>query len=279
MQGTVSFNNLFYQLDPLPTTKELDEFYKKKYHDIAASKSRPEDVLWLEQTQFKDISEIIKGHLSPSKIRLLDVGSGDGSFIKYLGKNGFETLGIEPDQKVKTNEAYCGNLTEARKEMKELSGYFDVVSMLNVLEHMKYPGKSLEQASFFLRDNGLLIVKVPNDFTSLQASAKNQINAKKQWWISRPDHINYFNSFSIQKFLERNGFEIVYIMSDYPMEFFLLQGENYIGNPKIGKKCHRKRVMFEMSLNTFSRTKIYNAFAKAGIGRNIIVFAKKVKIK
>lgn len=53
--------------------------------------------------------------------------------------------------------------------------------------------------------------------------------------MSPPEHINYFNFESITRLLERNGFSIIEITSTFPLELFLLMGDNYIGNNEIGK--------------------------------------------
>lgn len=58
---------------------------------------------------------------------------------------------------------------------------------------------------------------------------------------SNPDHINYFDFHGIEILLENLGFGIVLKTSDFPMELFLLMGEDYIENYKVGIKCHQKK--------------------------------------
>ena len=64
-----------------------------------------------------------------------------------------------------------------------------------------------------------------------------------------------------------------------PMELFLLMGDNYVDNDKIGKICHNKRKRFEFSLikgNTQLKIKLYHLLAKNNLGRDIILTAKKI---
>ncbi len=58
------------------------------------------------------------------------------------------------------------------------------------------------------------------------------------------------------------------------MELFLTMGDDYINNPEIGKRCHQKRVSFELSIPAELRRNIYQALAKVGVGRDCFVCAK-----
>jgi len=57
--------------------------------------------------------------------------------------------------------------------------------------------------------------------------------------------------------LKSLDYEIVLRITDFPMEFFLLMGEDYIGNDEVGSKCHQKRMKFELSLPDELRRDIY----------------------
>ena len=112
---------------------------------------------------------------------------------------------------------------------------------------------------------------MPNDFTEIQLAAQQQIN-KDAWWIAIPDHINYFDFQSLNTLLRRLGFDVLYSQGDFPMELFLLMGDNYVGNPSVGNKCHKKRVFFETAIPGELRRGIYQAFAQVGIGRDCLTF-------
>ena len=67
--------------------------------------------------------------------------------------------------------------------------------------------------------------------------------------------------------------------STFPLELFLLMGQDYVKNPKIGKKIHLERIQFEKSFvkrkETELKRKIYQKLAEIGIGRTAIIYAKK----
>ena len=123
-------------------------------------------------------------------------------------------------------------------------------------------------------NNGVLIIKVPNDFNIIQEEA-NKFVQKKDWWVCYPDHLNYFDLKSVSSLVESEGFEILDKMSDYPLDMFLLQGMNYVDDVKIGNKAHEMRKQFEVNIGKEKRRNLFRGFGELGIGRNIIIFARK----
>lgn len=113
---------------------------------------------------------------------------------------------------------------------------------------------------------------VLNDFNTLQTCV-NKMGYDK-WWIRVPDHINYFNFISIKSLLEKSGFHVVHQTTDFPMDLFLLTGNNHVSNLTIGKKCHVTRMNFEKNMKPEILRKLYSSFTKNNIGRTCITYAK-----
>jgi len=63
------------------------------------------------------------------------------------------------------------------------------------------------------------------------------------------------------------------------MEFFLLMGENYVGNKTLGRDCHGRRKKLELNLHLGGldglKHTLYTTFAEQGIGREVVVIARK----
>ena len=151
---------------------------------------------------------------------------------------------------------------------------YDAINLKNILEHVVNPRELLEICKSLLNQSyGIICVQVPNDFNPLQLQAEKILN-KPRYWIAVPDHINYFNFESLKRLIESVGFKVVHRTTGFPMELFLLMGDDYIGDGNIGSKCHQKRMNFEMALPDGLRRKIYQNLASLGIGRNYIVYAK-----
>jgi hypothetical protein len=75
-----------------------------------------------------------------------------------------------------------------------------------------------------------------------------------------------------------SGFEVVHSTVMFPIDFFLLMGDVYIGNDEIGKAAHERRKRFEHSFKSANSLdimhSIYDALATIGIGRELVIFVK-----
>lgn len=261
----------FKHLFPQPTQKQLDDFYKNHFNESTPSPNlndKKETLLELIGT-------------SPSK-RILDVGAWDGEYLDKFESLGWERVGIEPNKKKRRKLESKGiKVFDDFLERIDVShlGKFDVVNLSFVLEHTLLPKKNLEIVfNELLKPNGVICVEVPNDFNPLQMSIIKNKDIPI-YWIYSPDHINYFNFNSIEKLIQKIGFEVLHKESDFPVELFVLMGENYIGDEKIGKIIHKKRCLFEENLeksglNNLKR-RLYKYFASLNIGRSVLMYARK----
>jgi 2-polyprenyl-3-methyl-5-hydroxy-6-metoxy-1,4-benzoquinol methylase len=285
----------YQRLDPVPDNKVLDKFYKNQYYNLirkgkgapelrrlmAGGKEGEQERRWLYETLYTDILYILD-KFAPKK-QVMDIGCGVGEFIAFLKIKGRKAAGIEPsleaaataqNRGLDVQAATLEELVKARKKAKAKK--YGAVTLFNVLEHTPYPEKVIKLVKEILEPQGIICVRVPNDFSEIQMAAHKKIGGK-QWWVAPPDHINYFNVKSLQNTLEQLGFEVIYTQCDYPMEFFLLQGDNYTNDPELGSKCHWKRVRLETSISGDLRRSMYQALAAAGIGRDCVMFGRLKK--
>jgi 2-polyprenyl-3-methyl-5-hydroxy-6-metoxy-1,4-benzoquinol methylase len=284
----------FKHLYPLPTIEGTKKFYKKKYFNLIkkggrapemgrllkGGKERSSELKWLKSTLYKDISHILGENVPRGARNFCDIGCGTGDFLKYMADTGWKAVGIEPseegsqDRKNSKPVVYNLSLEDFAAAYPKHNYAFDAITLINILEHVHNPAKFLRHAKKLLKPHtGVMCIRVPNDFNQLQIQAQKKAN-KKLWWVAAPDHVNYFNMESLQRLVESLGFEVVCSTTDFPMEFFLLTGDDYIGNPEIGNLCHSKRVSFETSISDALRRSIYQNIAKSGIGRDSIIFAR-----
>ncbi len=282
----------FRRLDPIPSTAELNAFYAGSYMELMEAGGRaPEirrllqggpvrdaELAWIRSTLYDDVQEAIRGPAG-SRGRLLDVGCGTGDFVEYAGEQGWDAQGIEPSRlasergRARGLAVFQGTLEEA-VATQDRSRY-DAITMLNVLEHVPDPVNYVRQARSLLAPGGMLAIVVPNDFSEIQAAAAAALGIEKRWWIAVPDHINYFDFASLDRLFVGEGFETIEHSCNFPIELFLLMGDDYVTHPELGPECHSRRRRLEAALPTELRRGLYRSFAAMGLGRNCIVVGRR----
>ena len=271
----------FAHLWPLPSASELDAYYVRAFYETHsppdwADKEAAEQVYW--RIEHDDRLDTFAALLGRPAGRRLDVGSGGGWLLAHAAARGWDVLGIEPSEAM---------WARARERAPELLGTFpdvdltahapfDAVHLKLVLEHVRDPAAVLSAVRRVLAPDGVVCVQVPNDFNPLQQAAAAAL-AKPPWWIVHPVHVNYFDFGSLQRLLERAGFTPARCEGTYPMEWFLLEGTDYVGRDAVGRTCHARRMALEQRLEDAGLGALRRSFARwlaaHGIGREAVVYA------
>ncbi|MCG5053876.1 MAG: class I SAM-dependent methyltransferase [Myxococcales bacterium] len=132
--------------------------------------------------------------------RLLDVGAGSGILVEEARRLGFEAEGIEPSRwfqeqaRARGLPVHLGTLPHP-----SVTGGFDVVALVDVIEHVPNPRALLAQAVACLALGGIVVVVTP-DVSSLAAKALGP-----RWWHYRVAHIGYFNRQTLTRALGSAG--------------------------------------------------------------------------
>jgi len=284
----------YRRIDPIPTAQELESFYKTQYYGLLKAGGRaPElrrileggesaraELEWLAGTLWTDIHETMTELLSPQTKEaacVLDHGCGPGHFAGYLMRKGWRVEGVEIAESAAAMARAEGvRVFDSVATIPDGQRRYDAIVSLNVFEHVPEPMEALIELRQVLKPGGFVVIRVPNDFSPLQEIAHQQLGTDP-WWIGIPDHINYFNFESLERFLKAAGFDVVDRFGDFPMEMFLLFGDVYVGNPEVGSQCHFRRRKFELALPSALRRELYRKLASCGVGRNQLVFAQLPK--
>lgn len=273
----------FKHIIPLPSKRELEEIYQHEYYTQEKPlylKRYREDLEWWDAV-YEDRYDDFEKLLPDNRRRILDVGSGPGYFLLHGKKRGWEVLGIEPSEVAAAHSKALGvSIIEGFLDdgiAKEL-GSFDVINFGEVLEHIPDPKKLLDIANNLLLPSGLISVIVPNDYNPFQSSLISACEYKP-WWVSPPHHINYFDFESLSLLLSSCGFDEVLREATFPIDIFLLMGENYINHDEQGRRCHSRRKSFEQNLKKSGlnhlKRELYKKFASLNIGREVYIVGKK----
>ena len=280
----------FKRVEPIPTQEEVEKFYAQEFYD-ANAKYFNNSALLLQEEQsdffnarwkaiYDEMESFFGNKISDKSV--FDIGFGFAQALKYMKNKGLKVAGLEPSKEGVDyarengiNAIHCG--IERLDLVKDKS---EVVLLLNVLEHLRKPEQTLLNIKEkVLTTDGMLVIEVPNDFNDFQIVADAEYDLD-EWWVFPPNHINYFSHDSLQELLRGCGYKIIHCTSSFPLDMFLLFGDQYVGNPKLGRECHNKRVKFEQLMEKHGKAeklkKFYNALSELNLGRSISVYATPV---
>lgn len=115
---------------------------------------------------------------SPESVRILDVGCGNGTLVALpLAHAGYDVTGIDlhpPSiDRARQLATQCAKAKFLDCPVESLSEPpFDVIILSEVLEHVTDPAGLLKASSRHLRNDGFLIVTVPNGFGESEIDAR-----------------------------------------------------------------------------------------------------------
>lgn len=198
---------------PLPTPEALKAYYETSYaegmyHEFAAATAMK------EMTAQRRLLEISR-HL-PIAGRWLDVGCGDGMFVRVAGERGTQASGVELSDvavrlaKEKSLDVSCGTV-----ECLESNKRFNTVTAFDVLEHVLDPSEFLSQLHERVEPEGSLVLTLP-DMDSL---ARRLMGSR--WYFYIPEeHLHYFNRNNLSQLLVQHGFHVKAMPRTYkPLTF------------------------------------------------------------
>ena len=278
----------FYQVTPTPSAEEItkfyaDEFYTDEYKNFndASLEVQIKDKAFFEgrwsdiYDNFLEINKDLKKGDS-----ILDIGCGWAQALLFFKEKGFDCYGFDPA--IEAVEYGCKkglNIKHAGLDGMDVfeNKKFEMVTMFNVLEHLANPSQTINQIKEILQPNGVLAIDVPNEFNDFQTAGRD-VHGLDDWWVAPPNHLNYFSKDSLVNFLESHGFSVEISESSFPLEMFLLFGENYVKDGNLGGQCHKKRVLFEENLRKHGKAStlknFYRVLADLNLGRQVSVFCK-----
>jgi len=110
-------------------------------------------------------------HIPPARrrtrdFRVLDVGFGDGRFLRFATEAGCQAVGMEVDPKAVASarergvDVHAGDIAAAVERFGEKA--FDYITMSHVIEHVHSPRQVLATAERMLRPGGTLWIETPN---------------------------------------------------------------------------------------------------------------------
>ena len=131
----------------------------------------------------------------PAHGRLLEIGCGNGSFLKTFSQDfpGWTSVGTEFNDKYKARVESIHNVEKVHTgPVEEVEGEFDMATMIHVLEHIPWPGPLMATLRGKL-GAGKLILDLPH-------------HGLNPYDLVVADHCSHFVEDSVRGFLTRQGF-------------------------------------------------------------------------
>jgi len=217
-------------ISPFPSDEELQKIYGESYYDSWKIEGNFRHIFSLK---LKTCETVIRqaGLLSASSDKKhLDIGCAFGYMLEAAKLAGYKSQGLEisPAADEALKKGY-----DVRKISLENAGFsaecFDLITAVDVLEHILKPREWLTDCNRILKKGGTLLLVTPN-CSSLVARLK-----KGKWPHYKVEHVHYYSPATMEKLLLELGFGMVdvkrgvrYLTLDYIANHYeMFQGGSF----------------------------------------------------
>jgi 2-polyprenyl-3-methyl-5-hydroxy-6-metoxy-1,4-benzoquinol methylase len=204
----------FVYTSPRPQNSDLGKFYESDEY-ISHSNTKKGIVSRLYQSvrnrTLRQKLALINSR--QKKGTLLDIGCGTGEFANVMQLDGWKVRGIEPGdsarEMAKKNYGLDVQPEEALRSIAPAS--MDMITMWHVLEHVPDLNGRIQELKTILKQDGLLIIAVPN------RNSHDAAYYGKNWAAyDVPRHLWHFRPQDIRALVGAHGFEVKEVL---PMKF------------------------------------------------------------
>ena len=148
--------------------------------------------------------EEIKKYTSQGKV--LDIGCATGFFLEAARSKGYDPYGIELSEyssrmakkKFGDTAVFNGKLEDCDFQ----AGMFDVITMFDLIEHVRIPSEILTHASRLLKPDGIIMITTPDN-----KSLSNKLMGRR-WTHYKKEHFYYFDFASLNYIAKQNNLTI-----------------------------------------------------------------------
>ena len=218
MLARCNFCGLRYTVD-LPTEQQLETLYQGLYSDEGAYAMHLDEVQQVKETgknkPGRYRSKIFLQRYRPQPgDRLLDVGCGVGTFMMAAEAQGWRVEGIELSDSAVRASNKIHNIPVQIGDFLQIDlepGAFRAIVAWEVLEHLPNPRAFVAKARRLLSPGGVLACSVPNEGSKVPSPPVRGPASVP------PVHLNFWDTDSLNRFFEINGFRVERIIPQRSM--------------------------------------------------------------
>jgi 2-polyprenyl-3-methyl-5-hydroxy-6-metoxy-1,4-benzoquinol methylase len=145
--------------------------------------------------------------------QLLDFGAGQGDFLKLLARKDFKFMCHGVDLMYSRLPEVNWYVQDLNKKLQFKDQQFDVVTCIEVIEHLENPRQMVRDLARVLRKDGLLVITTPNNESwrsILSYVMRGQFVAFTD--SSYPAHITALSQTDIYRILRENNFSRIEVL-------------------------------------------------------------------
>lgn len=247
----------------------LDEYYKDYYGDD--SPVVPDSV----RNRLDQLVQSFEPYRSLN--RVLDVGFGAGWLLRAAAEQGWSCWGTElAMESIRVARVEGWQVSQADLPDSELPpGHFDVITLVEVLEHLPDPLAYLKETTRLLRPGGLLYGTTPN------ARGVNARILGLDWTgYSAPEHLQLFSPRALRYGLASAGLDLIHLRAEGFNPFELLARRRH--RPTGIDRVEAAYALNERMLGTGSRRAVKSianhVLSRTRLGDSLKVYAVRRSI-
>jgi len=242
--------------DQLRVSDDESAFYGKKYwlehqsHDLGFPDIYQRARRDLCDRNLHWLATLLKYKSPPA--RTLELGCSHGSFVALLKHVGFDAMGIEMSPWVVEFARKTFNIPMLVGPIEKLeldAGAFDVIALMDVLEHLADPIGTMRHALTLLKPDGLLLIQTPQAKNDMVYSQLIEANAPFLEQLKSDEHLFLFTESSAVALFDRLGAKFIHferpIFHHYDM-FFIVSRQ-----PIAQNKCRDTKEHLETPTGRF----------------------------
>jgi len=207
------------QLDAAQATFPLDIFFCEDCHhvqmlDVVDPAVLFENYVYVSGTSphfvkhFEDYAGFVIDTFAPEPgSQVLDIGSNDGTLLRFFKDAGFSVLGVDPAKKIAARATADGIETLTgffgpvmASEIKAERGAFSVITANNVFAHIDDLGGVLDGVASLLEDDGVFVLEV---------SYLVDVFEKTLFDTIYHEHLAYHGVAPLVSFMRAHGMELI----------------------------------------------------------------------
>lgn len=204
--------------NPIPSNAFLERFYNSDFYNNYRSleaEQIPSDRYY--SASFSDVCRVADLVQIDRSARILDFGCGPGSLVALMrderGYTNVEGLELNQQSVAVARSRYGLEIASALDQLRERQ--YDLIFLVEVIEHVPRPREFIDVVSSFLKPGGTLLVT-----TDSVRNLPSHLFPRYSGHFTGPSHVSLFTETSMSRLLRQSGYKITRLDTDPSHEFF-----------------------------------------------------------